>query len=110
MKLKIHLLQDELIRNPNQSRLNQKLIKFRYDENPEVKYKHLKNSILQAGVKALGQVEGNKRQYKWDLSEGTILKKKEKKNSTKNTKKQKDILQYRKQNRDVKKKDSQGAE
>lgn len=103
--LKIQLLQDESTRHLYQTRLDQKLIEFRYDDNMEDTYQHIKESMLQAGMEALGEVEGKQRPFEYNLSETTINEIKCKKqlyNKWLSTRNEDDYKKYREKNRDVK--------
>ncbi|VEN49628.1 unnamed protein product, partial [Callosobruchus maculatus] len=65
-------LADDSIRNLYQRRLDQKLVEFRFDENINSTYEHIRESMMQAGLEALGEVRKSEdKNYKWDFNEDT---------------------------------------
>lgn len=104
-KYKLYLLQDETIRDLYKRRLDQKLTEFTYDSAEDL-YDHIKQSIKQAAMEALGKIKKENKKYEYNLKESTkqeIRKKKtlyEKWLSTKNIE---DYKLYKKKNVEVKK-------
>ncbi|XP_072402128.1 uncharacterized protein [Diabrotica undecimpunctata] len=104
-RLKLHLLQEESIKDLYKTRLDQKLEEFRYDMLDEM-HEHIKTCLISAALEALGEDDQRNTHQNIKLREDTLKCIKEKKKlhiKYLNTKKQEDLDLYRAKNREVKK-------